>query len=176
MTGNVWYKWVYLNFSAPLMIDDDELFHAYSGRAEKDRFLIRSRARTREIQRRSRMNETLDRDRRLLEDLRAKAEAEYTKDSGRKLRRAEETIVQLLRNSAAFQKTIDRLTDAWGERKEEALESAQAMLDEATRELENDGTFVAKSKAWTRGRLDPDNTRPVAPPEVKPKSRRTPKP
>lgn len=119
------------------------------------------------------MNETVDYHtevQKVYDDL---AEAEYTKDSGKKLRRAENTIVELLRNSAAFQKTIDRLTDAWGEDKEKAMESAQAILDEATKELENDGTFVAKSKVWANRRLDPDNNRPVAKPVVGP---RKPKP
>lgn len=149
------------------MTDDEISYFAASGaKQQKDLFLIRSRARTREVERRSRANQHMDAQEEFQEKQKERADAAYVADSAGKLRRAEDTIVQLLRNNAAFQKTIDRLTDAWGDKKEEAMKGAQAILDEATKSLENDTAFLAKSKAWANSRLSPKYTDPVAKPAV----------
>lgn len=135
-------------------------------------FRIRSRARTADIQRRSMMAETVDYHEKTMEVLQDEIEKRAHKDSVKKLNRAENTIVELLRNNAAFQQTIDRLTDAWGQDKDKAMEQAQAILDQATQDIENDHQYKSRCRHWAREQMEPNNDRPVAKPKLAKRKRK----
>ena len=73
------------------------------------------------------------------------ASPEDERENARRLRRAEAIISQLVKEGAAYQKTIDKITDAW-EEKESALEAAQSILDQEVENLANDEDFIANSQ------------------------------
>ena len=141
--------------------------HIPDGKTNVSLFLLRSRARTADIQRRSKNKESLAGNEEALEKITDESNKALHKQSVRKLNNAEQTIVALLRNSEAFQKTIDRLTEAWGEDKEKALGFAQEVLDKTCKELDEDYSYKAKAGAWAQSQMAADNERVVPPPRLK---------
>lgn len=117
------------------------------------------------------MSETVDVHHEAIDAVKQNVERELHKKSVRRLNHAEETIVALLRNSAAYQRTIDRLTDAWGEDKDKAVIHAQGLLDKASKEIDEDAQYKLRSRQWARDQMEEDNDRPVATPRIKSKPR-----
>ncbi len=141
--------------------------HVPDGKTQAHLFRLRSQARTKEIQRRSMMKKTLDFSESAMEEIEDDLNRTLHRQSAAKLSNAEQTIVALLRNNEAFQKTIDRLTDAWGEDKEKAVNFAQEVLDQTCKELDGDLGYKARATAWAQGRMAAENERPLGRPRIK---------
>lgn len=80
---------------------------------------------------------------------------ENNREVAARLRRAEAIIARLVKEGAAYQKTIDKITDAWGKDKEQALKAAQSILDQEGEVLDSDPQFIAKSQVRAREMIQP---------------------
>lgn len=141
--------------------------HVPNGKTQAKLFALRSISRTESVQRQSETNRATDEGGQALKRAEEHRDRELHRQSVKRLNNAEQTILSLLRNSEAFQQTIDRLTDAWGEDKDKALGFAQEVLDQTSKDLEKDPGYTSRAHAWTRDQMGADSARPVARPRVK---------
>lgn len=146
--------------------------HVPDGKTQRALFHTRSRARTAEIQRRNHANQTLDEGYELGRAVRASTNKALHEQSVRRLNNAEATIVALLQHNIAFQETIERLTEAWGENQPQAMERAEAILEEANRQIQEDTWHAAAAKSWAKSRMAAEQPPPVAPPTLKRRGRK----
>lgn len=124
--------------------------HIYQAeqQVQTDLFLLRSRARTKDIERRSQMNETVDRD----DNLDAEIQENYQKNTMNKLIHAEDTIVQLLNQNSAFLNTIRYLAETWGKPLGgDSAELADRIVDEKLEKIETQSD--ADLREWARDQM-----------------------
>lgn len=105
---------------------------------------IRKNAERNEIERRSRMNESVDIGHRVIAEIRG----DDTPES-RELANAKETILRMVYQSAAFSRTIKHLTKAWGPSDEnQAQDEVDKLVEKFAEELEQDPTYAQTARQW----------------------------
>lgn len=126
---------------------------------QADLFLLRSRARTADIQRRSQMNETIDRD----EDADREILANYQKNTMNKLLNSEETIVQLLKQNSAFLRTIRQLAEVWGKHHDpDPLGFADRVIESNSHEIGLNMESDVRLREWARAQISSGNRLTIA--------------
>lgn len=106
---------------------------------------LRKNAERHDIERRSRMAESVDIGHRVLAEIRGDNSPE-----AQQLANAKETIVRLVRTSAAFSRTIQHLTKAWGPSDEtQAQEEVDKLVERFADEVEQDPSFSQAARQWT---------------------------
>jgi hypothetical protein len=119
--------------------------HAPNIKTQVGLMQLRKNAERNEIERRSQMNESVDIGHRVL----AEIQGDNTPEA-RELAHAKETIFRLLHQSAAFSRTIQHLTQAWGPSDEaQAQEEVDKLVDHFAEEVEQDPSFAQTARQWT---------------------------
>lgn len=119
--------------------------HAPNIKTQVGLMQLRKNAERNDIERRSQMNESVDIGHRVLAEIRGDNTPE-----AQELANAKETIVRLVRTSAAFSRTIQHLTKAWGPADEtQAQEEVDKLVEHFADEVEKDPSFSQAARQWT---------------------------
>ena len=106
---------------------------------------LRKNAERLEIERRSRMAESVDIGHRVLAEIQGDDSPEE-----KKLANAKQAILGLVYQSAAFSRTIQHLTKAWGPTDEiQAREEVDKLVEHFSDEIGNDPSFSSAACQWT---------------------------
>lgn len=119
--------------------------HAPNIKTQVGLMQLRKNAERNETERRSQMNESVDIGHRVLAEIRGDNTPE-----AQELANAKETIFRLLHQSAAFSRTIQHMTKAWGPSDEaQAQEEVDKLVDHFAEEVEQDPSFAQTARQWT---------------------------
>lgn len=144
--------------------------HVPDGRTQVQLFQVRKNAERNEIERRSRTNETLDAGSRTVAEIQERNRQRTPQEQAREMANAEETIVRLVRHNAAFMRTIEHLSQAWGPKGgDQAQEEADRMVNQIVDEFERDAGYEADCRQWAQARIK--NGPPSSRPSIKRKPR-----
>jgi hypothetical protein len=131
-----------------------------------DLLKLRSNARQAETQRRSQVNQTVDTAQHVAqEQAKAQRKKELAENGDRWIHNSEETIVRLVKQSAAFNRAIVRMAEAWAPTGQDPIETANAIVEEMVNDLDNDQHFTHQAKVWAKAQIKNGVT--VTKPQVK---------
>lgn len=140
--------------------------HVPSAKQEINLFKLRSNAHRNEVERRSQVNQTMDMAERAREEQdNARRKKDLAENGERWIHNSEETISRLVRESAAFNRAIVRMAEAWAPKGQDPIEAANAIVEEVVNELDNDQLFVQQVRVWSRAQIK--NGSSVSNPKVK---------
>lgn len=119
-----------------------------------DLLKLRSNARRNEVERRSQVNQTMamaehDED----EQAKARRKKELAENGERWIHNSEETISRLVKESAAFNRAIVRMAEAWAPKGQDPIEAANAIVEEVVNELDNDQVFGQQVRVWSKAQI-----------------------
>jgi len=139
--------------------------HVPSAKQEINLFKLRSNAHRNEVERRSQVNQTMDMAEQADEEQKARRKKDLVENGERWINNSEETISRLVKESAAFNRAIVRMAEAWAPKGQDPIEAANAIVEEVVNELDNDQVFVQQVRVWSRAQIKNGST--VSKPKVK---------
>ena len=123
--------------------------HAPNIKTQVGLMQLRKNAERNEIERRSQMNESVDIGHRVLAEIRG-SKTHLEQQQAQEIANAKEVIFRLVRKNAAFSRTLDQLTKAWGPAApDQAQEEVDNMLEKFVEQVEGDQEFTQTARQWT---------------------------
>lgn len=135
--------------------------HAPNIKTQVGLLQLRGNSRRNEAERRRVANRTMDED----DDAEAaEIRGDHLTPDQKRLRNAEQTIIELVQQSAVFSRAIQHLVQAWPQpgRHEEALDEVDQLVDRLTDEVYSDPAHQQASTVWAQERIEkgPSKARP----------------
>ena len=127
--------------------------HVPNVKQQTDLFRMRNHARVADTERRAQVNQTVDLAQAAEQQQQAETQRELLQNGQRWMHNSEQTMVRLVKQSAAFSRAIAHMAEAWGPKDQDPIEVANGIIADKVKEIDNDPGFDADAKRWSQARI-----------------------
>ena len=127
--------------------------HVPNVKQQTDLFRMRNHARVADTERRAQVNQTVDLAQAAEQQQQAETQRELLQNGQRWMHNSEQTMVRLVKQSAAFSRAIAHMAEAWGPKDQDPIEVANGIIADMVKEIDNDPGFDADAKRWSQARI-----------------------